>query len=148
MKDLHTFEEFINESLNEGTTPQYKRLIKRAKEEGVSTDSELYDLISDEFSDDQITGADYEEARKVLKITESTLNEAKKEKFLLYTNPNNSTSAGYVAIGAANVREVLKDAKEYSGSYQILYQATGTQEDFIKAKQMFGQYWFGSGSIE
>ena len=90
MKDLHTFEEFINESLNE----------------------------------------------------------AKKEKFLLYTNPNNSTSAGYVAIGAANVREVLKDAKEYSGSYQILYQGTGTQEDFIKAKQMFSQYWFGSGSIE
>jgi|LakMenE01Jun11ns_1017448.scaffolds.fasta_scaffold8969286_2 hypothetical protein len=75
MKNLHTFEEFVNESLNEGTTPHYKRLIKRAKEEGISTDSELYDLISDEFPDDQITGADYEEARKVLKITESVVNE-------------------------------------------------------------------------
>jgi predicted HTH transcriptional regulator len=144
MKNLHTFEEF----LNEGTTPQYKRLIKRAKEEGVSTDSELYDLISDEFPDEQITGADYEEARKVLKITESAVNEAKKEKFILYTNPNNSTSAGYVAIGADDVREVLKDAKEYSDSYRILYQGSGTQEDFMKAKQMFSDYWFGSGSIE
>jgi hypothetical protein len=75
MKNLHTFEEFLNESLNEGTTPNYKRLIKRAKEEGISTDSELYDLISNEFPDDQITGADYEEARKLLKIRESFINE-------------------------------------------------------------------------
>jgi hypothetical protein len=65
-KFIKDFEQFINE----GSTPQFKRLIKRAKEEGVSTDDELRDLIADEFDDEKepITGADYEIARKQLKI--------------------------------------------------------------------------------
>ena len=44
MKNLQTFEQF----LNEGTTPQFKKLIKRAKEIGIETFSELDDLIGDE----------------------------------------------------------------------------------------------------
>ena len=90
MKNLHTFEEFVNESLNEG----------------------------------------------------------KKQKFLLYTNPNNSTNRAYVAIGAADVREVLSDAKRYSDSYRILYQGNGTQDDLVKAKRMFTDYQFGNESID
>jgi hypothetical protein len=76
------------------------------------------------------------------------LNEAKKEKFILYTNPNNSTNAAYVAIGAADVRRVLSSAKTYSDSYRILYQGSGTQDDLIKAKQMFSNYRFGNESID
>ena len=89
MKNLHTFDEFLNESLNEG----------------------------------------------------------KKQKFLLYTNPGNSTDRGYVAIGA-DVREVLSDAKKYSDSYKILYQGSGTQADLLKAKQMFSDYRFGNESMD
>jgi hypothetical protein len=80
-------------------------------------------------------------------INES-LNEGKKQKFLLYTNPNNSTNAAYVAIGAADVREVLSSAKRYSDSYRILYQGNGTQDDLVKAKQMFSNYRFGNESID
>jgi hypothetical protein len=79
--------EYLEECLNEGTTPIFKRLLKRAKEEGVATISELDDLISDEFDDAEphISGADYEIAKKKLKLTESSdnssydeLDEAKK----------------------------------------------------------------------
>ena len=71
MKNLPTFEEFINESaINEGTTPQYKKLLSRAKSLKIKTMQELEDLISDEFYDENapITGADFEEAKKALKI--------------------------------------------------------------------------------
>jgi hypothetical protein len=81
----------------------------------------------------------------------STVNEGtggKKVKFVLYTNPGNSTSAGYVAIGSEDVREVLSDAKRYSDSYKILYQGSGTQADLLKAKQMFSDYRFGNESID
>jgi hypothetical protein len=53
-----------------GTTTQFQALIKEAKKEGVKTSSELYDLILEKFSDESkpITGADYETAKKMLKI--------------------------------------------------------------------------------
>jgi hypothetical protein len=51
------------------TTAAFKRLIKRSKELRIETVSELEDLISDEFSDDElITGADYEIAKIQLKL--------------------------------------------------------------------------------
>ena len=81
-------------------------------------------------------------------MLESTINEAKKQKFVLYTNPNNSTDRGYVVIGTADVREILSDAKKYSDSYKILYQGTGTQDDLVKAKNMFSDYRFGEESID
>ena len=81
-------------------------------------------------------------------MDESAIAEAKKVKFVLYTNPGNSTSAGYVAIGAEDVREVLSDAKRYSDSYKILYQGSGTQADLVKAKNMFSNYSFGNESID
>lgn len=69
---FESFESF-KESVNEGTTPQYKKLIKRAKELGIETSGELYDLIVDEFDDESmpITGADFEVAKKQLKLTEN-----------------------------------------------------------------------------
>jgi len=81
-------------------------------------------------------------------MDKSVIAEAKKVKFVLYTNPGNSTSAGYVAIGAEDVREVLSDAKRYSDSYKILYQGSGTQADLVKAKNMFSDYRFGDKSID
>ncbi len=80
-------------------------------------------------------------------VNKSAITEAKKEKFILYTNPGNSTSAAYVAIGAADVKDVLSSAKRYSDSYRILYQGKGTQDDLVKAKQMFSNYRFGNESI-
>ena len=105
---------------------------------------------------DYIKGSDIEEFDELrdeakaagLILAESTINEAKKQKFVLYTNPGNSTSAGYIAIGAADVREVLSDAKNYSDSCKILYQGTGTQDDLVKAKNMFSDYRFGDESID
>ena len=57
--------------LTEETTPQFKRLIKRARQEDVTTVEELDDLINTEFTDESqpITGADYEIAKKMLKIS-------------------------------------------------------------------------------
>jgi hypothetical protein len=98
-----------------------------------------------------------EKAKKVAEILakklkenmdEPVIAEAKKVKFVLYTNPGNSTNAGYVAIGNEDVREVLRDAKKYSDSYKILYQGSGTQDDLVKAKQMFSDYRFGNESID
>ena len=105
---------------------------------------------------DYIKGSDIEEFDELrdeakaagLILLESTINEAKKQKFVLYTNPNNSTDRGYVVIGAADVREILSDAKKYSDSYKILYQGTGTQDDLVKAKNMFSDYRFGEESID
>lgn len=59
--------------INESTTASYKELIKRAKQLGIETVSELEDLISDEFDDENnpITGADFEIAKKQLKVNES-----------------------------------------------------------------------------
>lgn len=59
--------------INEGTTPMFKKLIKKAKELGIETADELRDLIADMPSDGYnfISGADYEIAKKRLKIKES-----------------------------------------------------------------------------
>ena len=70
----------------------------------------------------------------------------KRKKFLLYTKPNNETNRGYIALGE-DVREVLRDSREYPGSYYILYQGTGTNDDLQKVKSMFSNYSFDS-SIE
>ena len=75
------------------------------------------------------------------------LNEAGKEKFLLYTNPGNSTNRAYVAIGSSDVKEVLSDSRKYRDSYLILHQGSGTQDDLIKAKRMFSNYRFGDETI-
>lgn len=66
-----------------------------------------------------------------------------KKKFLLYTNPNNTTNRGYIAIGD-DVKDVLSDSKKYSDSYIILYKGSGTNEDLEKAKSMFSNYNFSS----
>jgi hypothetical protein len=79
-------------------------------------------------------------------LTEN-LNEAGKEKFLLYTNPGNSTNRAYVAIGSSDVKEVLSDSRKYRDSYLILHQGSGTQDDLIKAKRMFSNYRFGDETI-
>lgn len=71
----------------------------------------------------------------------------KKQKFILYTNPNNVTNRGYVVIGTVDVRKVLNSAKTYSDSYSILYQGKGMQADLDKAKQMFNNYSFGNETI-
>jgi hypothetical protein len=65
----------------------------------------------------------------------------KRKKFVLYTNPNNVTNKAYVAIGE-NVKDVLKSSRQYPDSYDILYQATGTNEDLERAKSMFSNYSF------
>ena len=66
----------------------------------------------------------------------------RKQKFLLYTNPNNSTNRAYIAWGS-EVKEVLKDQRDYPGSYKILYQGTGTESDAKKiASDMFSHYKF------
>lgn len=88
-----------------------------------------------------------EEIKKEV-VPSSEVSEARKVKFILYTNPGNSTGAGYVAIGTEDVKEVLADAKKYSDSYNILYQGSGTQADLLKAKQMFSNYRFGNESID
>ena len=66
-----------------------------------------------------------------------------RKKFLLYTNPNNVTNRGYVAIGE-DVKDVLRSSREYKDSYTILYQGTGTNEDLQKAKSMYSNYRFGN----
>lgn len=73
---------------------------------------------------------------------EFSIDESKKEPFLLYTNPNNVTNRAYVAIGANDVREVLKSARKYEDSYQILYRGRGTNDDLKKAKEMHSNYKF------
>lgn len=73
MKIFTTINEVKQSLINEGTTSTYKSLIKRAKELGIETISELEDLIFDEFQDEtpHISGADFEIAKKQLKLNES-----------------------------------------------------------------------------
>ena len=69
-------------------------------------------------------------------------NKVRKQKFMLYTNPNNVTNAAYVVWGP-DVKEVSKVAYIYPGSYKILYQGRGTSEDAAKiANSMFRGYTF------
>ena len=53
-----------------GTTTQFQSLIKEAKRIGIKKSDDLYNLISEKFSDENkpITGADYETAKMILKI--------------------------------------------------------------------------------
>ena len=74
-------------------------------------------------------------------INEQYLNESKKTKFLLYTNPNNITNFAYTAIGS-KVKDILNRAKLYPDSYEILYQGTGTNDDLQKAISRFSEYKF------
>lgn len=73
---IPTLDEFIKESeeVNEDFTPQFKRLLKKAKALRIDNAQDLQDLIADEFSsdgEDAITGSDYESAKMILKIKES-----------------------------------------------------------------------------
>jgi len=74
-------------------------------------------------------------------LNESQLDEGAKSKFVLYTNPNNVTNRAYTATGP-DVAEVLRDAKKYSGSYEILHQGRGDDNDIKQAQEMFSQYKF------
>jgi hypothetical protein len=65
-----------------------------------------------------------------------------KQKFVLYTNPNNVTSMAYVAKGARDVNSVLTRAGHYPDSYQILYQGKGSELDMRQAQQLFTHYTF------
>jgi RNA polymerase-interacting CarD/CdnL/TRCF family regulator len=103
---------------------------------------------SDENGEEKGKAVKSSDLPSIMKMYESLVTEAKKVKFVLYTNPGNSTSAGYIAIGTEDVREVLSDAKRYSDSYKILYQGSGTQADLVKAKNMFSNYSFGNESID
>lgn len=80
---------------------------------------------------------------EVISEVNSTITESRKVKFILYTNPNNVTNNAYVAIGF-EVKEVLSDARQYPGSYKILYQGSGTNDDLQKAKNMFSNYKFNN----
>jgi hypothetical protein len=80
-------------------------------------------------------------------VNENYINEDKKEKFVLYTNPNNVTNKAYCAIGTYEVKDILSDARKYPGSYSILYQGKGTVEDIRKAKSMFS-YSFNESEDE
>lgn len=92
--------------VNEGPTPTFKRLIKRAKELGIETVDELDDLIYKEFEDasPHISGADYEIAKKKLRLDEEELDEM-----------NSTASAGGeyntpYAFGKADDEDVVKPA--------------------------------------
>lgn len=65
-----------------------------------------------------------------------------KQKFILYTNPNNITNAAYAAYGALDVNGILRYSKSFPDSYHILYSGRGTNDDINKAKQLFPQYKF------
>jgi hypothetical protein len=65
-----------------------------------------------------------------------------KQKFILYTNPNNITNYAYVAYGTRDVNRLLHKANLFPDSYLILYSGRGTDEDISKAKRLFPQYKF------
>ena len=174
MKYVHTFESFVNESkdVNEGAYYAVMLIGGSIGDKPRPRDAKGYagmDVDKDEWLTD-LNNAKAKAKRmntnlspgekshyglkyivvpvKDGKFIKESLNEGKKEKFLLYTNPGNSTDRAYVVIGAADVREVLSDSKRYRDSYQILFQGSGTQDDLIKAKNMFSNYRFGDESID
>jgi hypothetical protein len=67
-----------------------------------------------------------------------------KQKFLLYTNPNNVTNRAYVAIGTCDVKSTLRSAAEYPDSYRILYQGKGDNTDIQNSISEFRAYNFGN----
>jgi hypothetical protein len=66
----------------------------------------------------------------------------KKQKFVLYTNPNNVTSRAYTCIGTKNVNQLKKDAYKYQGSYRIIFEGSGTEEQIKKTQELFSYYTF------
>jgi len=46
----------------------YKRIKARVKDRGLNTVDELYELISDEFYNDDVTGADFEFIKDSLRL--------------------------------------------------------------------------------
>jgi hypothetical protein len=65
-----------------------------------------------------------------------------RQKFLLYTNPNNVTNFAYIALGAYHVNEVLRSARSYPDSYTILLKGMGKEEDVKTACAQFRYYKF------
>jgi len=83
--------------------------------------------------------------KMVREITEAEIPNTvkeKKQRFILYTNPNNVTSAAYVAWGIDATRRVLNSRRQNPGSYEILFQGRGTMEDVRKIIQYFSYYKF------
>ena len=64
------------------------------------------------------------------------------KKFVLYTNPNNVSNYAYCVVDSRAVNAVLKDAKEYPGSYSILYRGKGTDDKIEEIKDQFRSYKF------
>ena len=65
-----------------------------------------------------------------------------KQKFVLYTNPNNVTNMAYTAKGSHDVKTLLNRSGHYPDSYQILYQGKGSELDMRQAQQLFTHYTF------
>ena len=68
--------------------------------------------------------------------------ETTKQKFVLYTNPNNVTNRAYTAIGTHDVKKLLTNANTYPGSYRILTQGKGTNQDIKDVQKAFTEYQF------
>ena len=66
----------------------------------------------------------------------------KRQKFVLYTNPNNVTNCAYAAIGAYDANEVLKNAKEFPDSYRVLHKGMGTDHGVQNMQRAFSNYRF------
>lgn len=67
---------------------------------------------------------------------------SKRRKFVLYTNPNNVTNKAYIADGPYDVNRVLKSARTYPDSYEILFTGMGNDEAIQKAKESFSNFEF------
>jgi 5,10-methylene-tetrahydrofolate dehydrogenase/methenyl tetrahydrofolate cyclohydrolase len=83
--------------------------------------------------------------RKVIKEETNQITEDnEKQKFVIYTNPNNLTSRAYLTWGTDDARDVMKGSKEYPGSYRILHQGRDTEDGARNfARKHFTNYSFG-----
>lgn len=68
--------------------------------------------------------------------------ETTKQKFVLYTNPNNVTNRAYTAIGTHDVKKLLTRASTYPGSYIILTQGKDTDLGIKDVQKAFTEYQF------
>lgn len=75
-------------------------------------------------------------------VNENLNESSDKQKFIIYTNPNNVTNYAYAEFGNREVKETLSAARQYPGSYWILYQGKGTIQDMEKIKKDFSNYKF------
>lgn len=80
MKNLHTFENFLNEvkgpdwNRDNFDNVYWKDFINTAKKNRIKTISDLLELVDKKLS--SISGDEWDEAKKILNIVESTVNEA------------------------------------------------------------------------